>query len=136
MSQSLLPELLKKSRAEILDDWVEQQLAAVGMRADLIKESELRGQSTEFLQRFQAAAQSGEMSDIKAAPWAPVLELLSDLSRSRGRMGFSPSETATFIFSLKQPVISRLRNEVGNDAGRLFEEVATASDLLDKLGLY
>lgn len=136
MPKTILPELLKSSRAEILEEWLKQQLAAVGMRADLIKEEELRGQSTEFLQRFQQAAQSGELANIKAPSWAPVLELLGDLSRSRGRMGFSPSETATFIFSLKDPVITRLRPAVGNDANRLFQEIVTVSDLLDKLGLY
>ena len=136
MAKSLLPELLKKSRAEILEEWIKQQLAAVGMRADLIKEDELRGQSTEFLQRFQAAAQSGELSDIKAPAWAPVIAHLGELSRTRGRIGFSPSETAMFIFSLKQPLIARLRTETGNDAAQLFEEVATVSELLDRLGLY
>jgi rsbT co-antagonist protein RsbR len=105
------------------------------MRADLIREDELRGQSSDFLQRFQTAAQSGNL-DTKSAPWAPVLELLGDLSRARGRMGFSPSETATFIFSLKSPLIKRLRAEIGDDAGRLFEEIATVSDLLDSLGLF
>ena len=136
MTKSLLPELLKKSRAEILEEWIKQQLAAVGMRADLIKEDEMRGQSTEFLQRFQAAAQSGELSDIKVPAWAPVIEHLGELSRTRGRMGFSPSETAMFIFSLKQPLIARLRTETGNDAAQLFEEVAAVSELLDRLGLY
>ena len=136
MHHTLLPELLKKSRAEILEDWLKQQLAATGMRGDLIKENELREQSSQFLQRFQTAAQSGEVSDINATAWAPVVELLKDLSQTRSRMGFSPSETATFVFSLKQPVITRLRSEIGNDAARLFDEVATASSLLDKLGLY
>ena len=41
-----------------------------------------------------------------------------------------------FIFSLKQPLIARLRTETGNDAAQLFEEVATVSELLDRLGLY
>jgi rsbT co-antagonist protein RsbR len=136
MPKTLLPELLKKSQAEILEEWIKKQLAAVGMRADLIKEVELRGQSTEFLQRFQTAAQSGELRDIKAAAWTQVIEYLDELSRTRGRMGFSSSETAMFIFSLKQPLIERLRTEAGNDAARLFEEVWTASELLDKLGLY
>jgi rsbT co-antagonist protein RsbR len=115
---------------------MKQQLAAVGMRADLIKEEDLRAQSTEFLERFQSAAERGELSDIKSPAWAPVTELLGQLARRRGQMGFSPSETATFIFSLKQPLIGQLRTETGNDAERLFEEIATASELLDKLGLY
>lgn len=51
-------------------------------------------------------------------------------------MGFSPSETASFVFSLKQPVLARLKSEIGNDPARLFEEITLASDLLDKLGLY
>ena len=136
MHHTLLPDLLKKSRAEILEDWLKQQLAATGMRGDLIKENELREQSSQFLQRFQTAAQSGELSDINAPAWAPAIELLKDLSQARGRMGFSPSETATFVFSLKQPLITRLRSELGNDGARLFDEVATASNLLDKLGLY
>jgi rsbT co-antagonist protein RsbR len=131
-----LQKVLKRSRAEILEEWMKQQLAAVGMRADLIKEEDLRAQSTEFLERFQSAAERGELSDIKSPAWAPVTELLGQLARRRGQMGFSPSETATFIFSLKQPLIGQLRTETGNDAERLFEEIATASELLDKLGLY
>jgi rsbT co-antagonist protein RsbR len=135
MPKLIFSEVINKARAEILEEWLRQQLASVGMRADLIREDELRGQSSDFLQRFQTAAQSGNL-DTKSAPWAPVLELLGDLSRARGRMGFSPSETATFIFSLKSPLIKRLRAEIGDDAGRLFEEIATVSDLLDSLGLF
>jgi rsbT co-antagonist protein RsbR len=136
MTNALLPELLKTSRAEILDEWVQQQIAAGGMRGDLIKEDELRAQSGDFLQRFQVATQSGDNGNIKGEAWAPVLSLLGDLSRTRGRMGFSPSETATFIFSLKSPLISRIRKSVGANADRLFQEVASSSELLDKLGLY
>jgi rsbT co-antagonist protein RsbR len=41
-----------------------------------------------------------------------------------------------FIFSLKQPVFSRLRSELGRDAEALAEETWTASKLLDELGLF
>ena len=62
--------------------------------------------------------------------------MLGDLSRSRAMLGFSPSETATFIFSLKQPLFDRLRKEVGNDVQALADEVWTATTMLDNLGLY
>lgn len=136
MALSLISALIAKFQPEILEDWVRQQLAAISMRGDLINEAELRAQSAEFLQRFQVSVQSGEMVDTKSPKWAPVLELLGDLSRIRGRMGFSPSETATFIFSLKPALTRRLRTEAGGNAETLFEEIATVSDLLDKLGLY
>ena len=63
-------------------------------------------------------------------------EILTDLSRSRGQQGFSPSETATFIFSLKQPLFTRLRQELEQDADTLANEYWAATVLLDELGLF
>ncbi len=50
-------------------------------------------------------------------------------------MGFSPSETATFVFSLKQPLFARLRAEI-RETDPLVDEMWAASTLLDKLGLH
>jgi rsbT co-antagonist protein RsbR len=52
------------------------------------------------------------------------------------RQGFSPSETATFVFSLKQPLFRRLRKELSTDADALADELWATTVLLDKLGLY
>ena len=136
MTKTCLPDMLQKHRKNILEDWMTEQLAAVGMRRDLIKEGELRTQSSQFLERLTKAAQSGEFDDVRSGAWVPVTDLLGELSRDRGRMGFSPAETATFIFSLKGPLFARLREETGKDAERLFEEVALTTRVLDKLGLY
>ena len=67
MPEAALLEVLNKSRTEVLEDWVKAQLGAATNRADLIQEDELRAQSATFLQRFHNAAQSGELSDLKAA---------------------------------------------------------------------
>ena len=50
--------------------------------------------------------------------------------------GFSPSETATFVFSLKQPLFDVLRQEYDGQAAALTDELWTASSALDRLGLY
>ncbi len=105
------------------------------MRRDLIKEDDLREQSAEFLQRFEKAVATGELANIKAAAWEPTLEVLDELSRNRGRMGFSPSETATFVLSLKEPLASGMRRASGNTE-QVFEDTWTASTLLDKLALH
>ena len=63
-------------------------------------------------------------------------DFLAAASRSAAIQGFTPSETATFVFSLKQPLFARLRQELGGDAATLAEEMWAASVLLDKLGLY
>jgi rsbT co-antagonist protein RsbR len=43
---------------------------------------------------------------------------------------------STFVFSLKQPLFDRLRQEVGKDAEALASEIWVATLLLDQLGLY
>ena len=82
-----------------------------------------------------AAGQSG-VEDVDTPAWEPVRELLRNLSTERARQGFTPTETATFVFSLKEPLFSRLRQELGMDATGLAEETWAANLLLDRLGLF
>jgi len=129
-------EILKKYERELLADWIEQQLAAVNLRRDLMNDTELQEQSLEFLSFFREAVQSGDVSDITGATWSNARELLGNVSQSRAQQGFSPSETATFVFSLKQPVFDRLRREFGQDGKGLTDALWTTTTLLDQLGLY
>jgi rsbT co-antagonist protein RsbR len=131
-----LSEILKRREAELLDRWIQQQLGAAGQRRDLLSESQLREQSREFLALLAQAASGSSPSNLDAAAWQPVRDLLSDLSRSRATRGFTPTETATFVFSLKQPLFDVLRQECDGQAAALAEELWTASATLDRLGLY
>jgi len=63
-------------------------------------------------------------------------DMLTGLSAARSRQGSTPSETATFIFSFKEPLFARLREEYRSDGEGLTRESWTASQLLDKLGLF
>ena len=135
MSNSRLALLIQKSHQNLLADWVQAQLEAETMRRDLIKEDELRDQSAEFLQRFEKAVGSGEMTNIKAPSWEPTLEVLDELSRNRGRMGFSPSETASFVLSLKEPLATRLRQAAGSPE-QVYDDTWELSRLLDRLALH
>ena len=127
--------VIKSHEKELLSDWVKEQLAAKTSRGDLLKESDLREQSRAFLSAVQAASQKGGIEDLEGPAWADVKHQLGELSRSRALAGFSPSETATFVFSLKQPLFSRLRSEI-KDSETLAEEMWNATALLDKLGLH
>ncbi|UOA07888.1 STAS domain-containing protein [Methylobacter sp. S3L5C] len=121
---------------EIIDEWLHEQFAALSARQDLISELDLRRQSIEFLTLFTSACSIGNLTDITKPEWRPVLDFLVSVSRSRAIQGFSPSETATFVFSLKQPLFARLRQEVGADAELLANELWNTTVLIDKLGLY
>lgn len=131
-----IAKVLLNQRNEILQEWLRQQLAAQILRADLISEAELRTESDRFLNVLSDAVKSGNFSDILAPEYKPALEILAGLSRSRGLQGFTPSETATFVFSLKQPLFLALRKSSGSDPSELVENMWAADLLLDKLGLY
>src|SRR5688572_14369633 len=133
---SRVSEVVKKHEVDLLKDWMEQQLATITLRSDLMKESELREQSRHFLKLFMAALQNGNSDDIRSRDWAAVREMLTTISTSRARQGFSSSETATFVFSLKQPLFERLQQSSKDDPARLVEEIGTVNLLLDKLGLF
>jgi rsbT co-antagonist protein RsbR len=132
--RSRLPDLVRAHEAEILSDWIARQLESVSTRRDLINDAELRRQAQEFLAAFVRAAES-DTTDLHGAAWAPVLELLGRLSRSRAAQGFTPTETATFVFSLKEPVFRQLRTSM-SDAETLADETWAATTVLDALGLY
>ncbi|MBD2744976.1 STAS domain-containing protein [Coleofasciculus sp. FACHB-1120] len=133
--KSKIPKILQTDQAQLLTDWISEQIAA-GIRKDLIKEIELREECREFLDLFSAAVQQGNFIDIKSAEWRSVREMLGSISRSRSQKGFTPSETAIFIFSLKQPLFSRLRLELAQDGESLLEEIWAVTTLIDKLGLW
>jgi rsbT co-antagonist protein RsbR len=132
---SRLPEILQKHEAELLAEWMKEQTSALTLRSDLINERDLREQSRQFLAALRTAVAKGNLADLAAPEWSPVRELIEEISRSRARLGFSPSETALFILSLKQPLFARLRHGV-RDAGELTAELWAATVLLDKLGLH
>jgi rsbT co-antagonist protein RsbR len=132
--QSKVAQLLRKNERDVLQQWLSYQISATTMRADLIKESDLREESRRFLQLFTAVMQQNG-DDENAGSWKSVKDMLGEVSRSRVAQGFSPSETATFVFSLKQPIFDMLRREI-RDVEELCREIWATTALLDKLGLY
>src|SRR6478672_10803679 len=110
-----LGEVVRQHEQEILSEWVARQQAGITARRDLMNESELKRQSQEFLNGFVNGA-SGALDDIHAPGWRPVLDLLSRISESRAVKGFSPTETAMFVYSLKQPIFAQLRKSLTDPA--------------------
>ncbi|HET9390181.1 MAG TPA: STAS domain-containing protein [Steroidobacteraceae bacterium] len=134
-SAQALQHVLTKYPKELLAEWVQLQLSAGTARTDLMRETELREQSREFLALVAQAASTGDMENITGTVWAPVREFLAGISRSRALQGFTPTETATFVFSLKQPLFARLRGEQSRDVDAVAASLWEATVLLDKLGL-
>jgi rsbT co-antagonist protein RsbR len=133
-NESRATSILRKYQSEILNEWITAQLAE--LRPGLIEERELRSQCREFLELFLDASTLDTPINLRSRELEPIKAFLAGLSRSREQQGFSPTQTALFIFSLKRPWFIRMRSELANDALALFSDVSTATELLDTLGLY
>jgi rsbT co-antagonist protein RsbR len=129
-----LAEDIRHRQDAILKDWMAYQLAALTLRRDLVKESELRDMSRRFLELFAEAF--AVTADSASPGWKPVKEHLAEISRTRALQGFSSSETATFVFSLKQPLFDLAQQKAAHDSKRLAGILWDLTTLLDKLGLY
>jgi rsbT co-antagonist protein RsbR len=132
-AKSALPSLLGRYEKEILEEWVKLQLASDTHRADLVTERDVRSESQRFLEATRTAIANG--TDVRTPEWNDVKNLLTELSQSRARQGFSPSETAMFVFSLKQPLFGRIRTELAKDPAALADATWAATSLIDRLGI-
>ncbi|HEX2552695.1 MAG TPA: STAS domain-containing protein [Microvirga sp.] len=132
---STISAILKSHEQDILSEWL-RLLKDAGGTGGRIRDAELSTQCREFLSVLRQAVASGDVSSLQAPALAPVREFLSDLSRSRASLGFSSSETAMFVFSLKQPLFERLQQENRKDADAFATEAWALTLLLDQFGLH
>jgi rsbT co-antagonist protein RsbR len=133
--QSVLHDLVSRNEAEIVQRWIELQLGASSFRSDRISKLELSEQSRRFLSLFRQSISSGS-ADIHSPAWVNTRQLLEELSVSRAQQGFSPAETALFVFSLKQTLFEGLQDQLSKDPKAASVMILETDQLLDKLGLF
>jgi rsbT co-antagonist protein RsbR len=131
-----LPAIVEQHQKEILAEWLAHQQSSGAWRAGRMQESQLREESQRFLTLLTKAIQQGVEFDTRSGQWADVREFLGELSRSRATQGFSPTQVATFVFSLKQPVFKRSTESLQSETAVLVGTLWEATVLLDALGLY
>lgn len=133
---SEIVKILKEARSELLAEWVQEQIAHSSQRINRLKEAELKEECGEFISLLSTAIQNSSVPNLTAPEWQGVRENLEKISRSRSYQGFSASETAIFIFSLKKPLFFHLSRELSDRPGELVQEMWAATTLLDNLGLW
>jgi rsbT co-antagonist protein RsbR len=130
---SSLGSIIAQHRDEILSGWLRDMLGTT-RRSDLMKESELQNQTNQFLTLLaQATLESG---DIQSANYDSLREMLADISRTRAIQGFTARECATFVFSIKRPLFTAIRESLGKDSIAMADLMWTTTELIDGLGLY
>ena len=128
-------KLIASKKAELLEVWMEAQMASTALREDLMDRNDLVKESKAFLDEFIKAVNSGNLEDIAAPEYENINKILADISVSRARVGFSPTETVGYVFSLKDAILQFLQAEYGKEPDVLNRELILYFGLIDKLGL-
>ncbi|HKU26605.1 MAG TPA: STAS domain-containing protein [Candidatus Sulfotelmatobacter sp.] len=130
---SNLGSIIANHREAILSGWLRDMIGAT-RRSDLMKESELQLQCQQFLSLLGQATSSS--ANVQTTAYDPLREMLAETSRTRAIQGFSARETAMFIFSIKQPLFTAIRDTLGKDSGSMSDEMWLTTEIIDGLGLY
>jgi rsbT co-antagonist protein RsbR len=91
---SQLTEVIAEHENSILEEWI-AEMATATRRSDLMSDSEVRSQCWQFLTLIRQGTES-ENFDLESSSWLGARELLGNISRSRAKQGFTPTETAIF----------------------------------------
>ena len=127
-----LAKLLADGENTIMKGWLESLQRNSDAR---ISTQEIESQARDLLRALTRAVPAGGVSDVEGPAFQEVRDILEGFSRSRALQGFSPSETATFVFSMKESMFDLIRSKTKN-AETIAEQTWALTLLLDKLGLF
>jgi len=126
---------LQKKRKSILEKWINNQLSNEALREDLMSNDELRQQSEELLGALITSITNDNLTDIESPEFDAVKEILSGISISRARQGFTPRETGIYVFSLKDALQDTIQEELKDDPKSLYVWAIKVNKLMDNLGI-
>jgi rsbT co-antagonist protein RsbR len=109
-------------------------LADSTLRDGLISNAELGSQSEELLGILLQALSAGDLN-LESGMFQPVVDILSELSITRARQGFSPRETSLYVLSLKLAFSTILEKGLMDDPASLYHDSIALNNLLDHMSL-
>ncbi len=128
---SSVAQLAADQEQEILSGWVGQLENMPAVQSGRLKEGELQAQCRSVWDGLRKAMDEAGTQYSHSA-YQPVRDILSSISRARALQGFSASETANFVLSLKRPLFERLSKSDGSSG----EFVWPITLLIDDLALH
>jgi len=130
-----ISKVLLKKKKQILEQWMKNQLADESLREDLMSNEELRAQSEELLDALVTSLNDNNLGDVQSSDFENVIEILSGISISRARQGFSPRETGAYIFSLKDALLLIIQEELKSDPAQMVSIILKLNKLVDMFGV-
>jgi rsbT co-antagonist protein RsbR len=133
--RSLLASLLSERREQVLDAWVRAQDRKLEGRSGRTSEANVRAECTALLDGLELAVAGDYSTDVKSLEYAEVTQLVNAMSKDRARQGYSPTETAIAVFSLKDALLGVLEEACADRPELLVSEIKSMNALVDDLGL-
>jgi rsbT co-antagonist protein RsbR len=127
-------KVFQKKKKPILETWMKFQLADDTLREDLMSNDDLRSQSEELLNAFVDNLSDVNIDDPKNSDFDAVIDILSAISITRAKQGFSPRETGVFVFSLKDALVNILQQEL-KDPQELYVQSQKVGKLIDSFSV-
>jgi rsbT co-antagonist protein RsbR len=122
--------ILQKQRKNVSELWVNNLLQDPNLRDDLITNDDLKSQSEELIYSFVDSLDDQSIEDGESEAFERVNEILSGISVSRAKQGFSSRETGIYILSLKNAISSVLQREL-KDPAILYDQSQKISRIMD-----
>ncbi len=126
--------LIETRQADVIGPWADS--FARQAQDGRTSARELDAQVHGFWQVFLDGVRTGDAGNLQAEAWEDTRHFLENFSRERVLKGFSASETATFIFSLKRPLFALLEQGYADAPQEMARQIQAVSELLDLLGLH
>lgn len=133
MEQSTIDHL-NKNRHILAENWLKVLIQDDSLREDITTNEDLRVQAGELITALLNAFKSGNFDNIEAPEYEEVLEILTGLSLSRAKQGYSPRDTGLFVMSLKI-VFTNFLIENKQEHQNILQEIIEINSLIDNLSI-
>ena len=130
---AILKEVIGGSKPAIIADWLRLLATSDGVVTGRIRDGELQSQADVVLSGLHDSLADG---DAGAAAFTSLEATLAEISRERAVQGFTPTDTAMFALSLKEPLFNALNAAHADQPAAIAAGVWASTLLLDRLGLH
>ncbi|MGH9942732.1 MAG: STAS domain-containing protein [Pyrinomonadaceae bacterium] len=127
--------MLAARRDEILNLWIKDRLESEDFRDELISKRELREQSRRLMELLTTAIKDSEGAAFDDPAFDALRSFLNEISRQRAVKGYTPTENASYVTALRNPVRTMLVEGHDGDASALARELEYFAGLIDKAAL-
>ncbi len=129
-------QVMTARQEEILSTWIENIKTLGGTRTlEMMTEEQLRIQTTELLKALVTAFESEVYDNLEIPAFQDSVAMLQDISATRAEQGFTPTETAFYVMSLKDALLTYLQADFGDEPELLNREIQKMNKIIDNLAL-